>query len=87
VPIEDDRQGEPNRGATNYGTSTYATLYRPSTRRRSTRRHQTLWKPADKLVAITWNSDKAAYSTDGINWTAATMPSSVDWYVVAYGGE
>ena len=27
----------------------------------------------------------AAYSTDGINWTAATLPSSADWYSVCYG--
>jgi len=30
-------------------------------------------------------SNKAAYSTDGINWTAATLPSSAYWQSVTYG--
>jgi hypothetical protein len=38
-----------------------------------------------KFVAI--NSNEAIYSTDGINWTATTMPSSVYWRSVTYGGE
>ena len=41
-----------------------------------------------KFVAVSWDSagsDKAAYSTDGINWTASTMPSSAQWYSVTYG--
>lgn len=39
----------------------------------------------DKFVVIGYNSDKAAYSTDGINWTATTMPSSAYWEQVCYG--
>jgi hypothetical protein len=37
------------------------------------------------FVAIAYSSSNAAYSPDGINWTAATMPSSAYWYGVAYG--
>ena len=40
-----------------------------------------------KFVAVAYDSDKTAYSTDGINWTAATMPSSSGWYDITYGGE
>jgi len=36
-------------------------------------------------VAVAYNSAKAAYSTDGINWVAATLPSSGRWYNVCYG--
>jgi hypothetical protein len=40
-----------------------------------------------KFVAVsTGTSNIAAYSSDGINWTASTLPSSVDWVSVAYGG-
>jgi hypothetical protein len=39
-----------------------------------------------KFVAVT-NSNIAAYSTDGINWTAATLPSTASWQSVTYGGE
>ena len=38
-----------------------------------------------KFVAVAYNSNVAAYSVDGINWTAATLPSSADWCSVAYG--
>ena len=37
-----------------------------------------------KLVAVAY-TNKAAYSTNGINWTAATMPSSASWQSVTYG--
>ena len=37
-------------------------------------------------MAVASGSDKAAYSTDGVTWTAATLPSSGYWYSVAYGG-
>lgn len=37
-------------------------------------------------VAIKRSSSAAAYSSDGISWTAATLPASVAWYAVAYGG-
>jgi len=39
-----------------------------------------------KFVAVASNnSNKAAYSTNGINWTAVTLPSSASWYSVTYG--
>ena len=31
------------------------------------------------------SSAKSAYSTDGINWTASTLPSSASWRAVTYG--
>jgi hypothetical protein len=37
-------------------------------------------------VAVKRSSSAAAYSSDGISWTAATLPASVAWYAVAYGG-
>ena len=39
-----------------------------------------------KFVTVASSSNKAAYSTDGITWTAATLPSSADWCSVCYGG-
>ncbi|MBQ0141294.1 MAG: hypothetical protein KBT06_00590 [Prevotellaceae bacterium] len=38
-----------------------------------------------KYVAVAYSSNKTAYSEDGINWTATTMPSKADWYSVCYG--
>ena len=40
-----------------------------------------------KFVAIVFSnfSTKAAYSVDGITWTAATMPSKASWNSVTYG--
>jgi len=41
-----------------------------------------------KFVAIAGgasSSDAAAYSTDGVTWTASTLPSSTTWTSVAYG--
>ncbi|MDR2803229.1 MAG: Ig-like domain-containing protein [Treponema sp.] len=38
------------------------------------------------FVATAHSSDKAAYSYDGENWEAATLPSSAGWYGVTYGG-
>ena len=32
-----------------------------------------------KFVTVASDSDKAAYSVDGINWTAASLPSSANW--------
>ena len=35
---------------------------------------------------VTVASDNiAAYSTDGINWTQTTMPTSKPWHLVGYG--
>lgn len=38
-----------------------------------------------KFVTIAYNSDKAAYSLDGVNWTMTTLPKSAYWTSVAYG--
>ena len=38
-----------------------------------------------KYVATANNSDKGAYSTDGINWTEMSMPASRKWCCVTYG--
>jgi hypothetical protein len=46
-----------------------------------------LWNPVCKFVVVTYDGDKTAYSTDGINWTTATLPSSASWRSVTYGGE
>ncbi|MDR3302565.1 MAG: hypothetical protein LBT01_08600 [Spirochaetaceae bacterium] len=34
-----------------------------------------------KFVAVSIQSDAAAYSTDGINWEATTLPSIAEWRV------
>ncbi len=39
----------------------------------------------DKFVAIAYNSNVFAYSTDGITWTQGTMPITYYWYSVCYG--
>lgn len=38
-----------------------------------------------KFVSVCQNSNKAAYSTDGIIWSASTLPISTNWRSVAYG--
>ena len=40
-----------------------------------------------KYVAISYNSNIMAYSTDGIKWTEGTMPSSQEWWSVCYGND
>jgi hypothetical protein len=37
----------------------------------------------EKFVTVAYNSTKAAYSSDGINWVETTLPSSAYWYIVA----
>jgi hypothetical protein len=37
------------------------------------------------FVAIASNSTKAATSTDGITWTARTLPASASWYSATFG--
>ena len=37
-----------------------------------------------KFVAVA-DTNKAAYSTDGINWSETTLPSLSSWYSVTYG--
>ena len=41
----------------------------------------------NKFVAIAWNSNIMAYSTDGINWTEGNMPSIQNWQSVCYGND
>jgi len=38
-----------------------------------------------KFVTVASNSDKAAYSEDGITWETTTLPASVNWQSVTYG--
>ena len=40
-----------------------------------------------KYVAISFNSNIMAYSTDGISWTQGTMPSDQYWMSVCYGND
>jgi len=37
------------------------------------------------FVAVAYNGTAAAYSTNGINWSASTLPSSAGWWSVTYG--
>jgi hypothetical protein len=39
-----------------------------------------------KFVAVAPNSDKAAYSSDGIEWTKTALPRVASWSGVCYGG-
>ena len=39
----------------------------------------------DRYVAITYDNNIMAYSTDGINWAQGTMPSNQYWNEVCYG--
>ena len=36
-------------------------------------------------MAVAFNGNIAAYSTDVFNWTQATLPASEDWSSVCYG--
>lgn len=40
----------------------------------------------DKFVAVAQNTNKAAYSFDGINWSLANLPATGEWYKIAYSG-
>jgi hypothetical protein len=73
-----------NNNVTNYGTSSYATKQVVDVVAVNDAVNR-LWKPGGKFVAIVTNSNKAAYSTDGINWVSATLPSDADWSSVCYG--
>ena len=39
----------------------------------------------DKFIAVAYNSNTMAYSTDGISWTQGNMPSNQQWTLVCYG--
>ena len=51
--------------------------------------YQELWTSVSygngKFVAVDYGSSATAYSTDGINWELATLPSYQRWYSVTYG--
>jgi hypothetical protein len=42
--------------------------------------------PPTTFVAVAYNSSASATSSDGVTWTARTMPSVRNWYAMAYGG-
>jgi hypothetical protein len=75
-----------NRNTTTYGTGIYATKQIVDTIAVNDAVSR-LWVPGGKFVAITVSNGNAAYSTDGINWSAATLPSSAYWGSVTYGGQ
>ena len=41
----------------------------------------------DKFVAVAYNSNKGAYSTDGRNWMEFTLPTSNSWESIIYGND
>ena len=41
----------------------------------------------DRFVAVASGSNTVVYSTDGISWTASTLPSSAYWRSVTYGND
>lgn len=38
-----------------------------------------------KFVTVAYNTNKAAYSVDGIKWVGTTLPCTANWTSVAYG--
>ena len=40
-----------------------------------------------RFVAVASNSTYAAYSADGINWKATTLPGTYSWNSIAYGAD
>jgi glycopeptide antibiotics resistance protein len=73
-----------NEGKTNYGTSVYATAQLIDT---AVVNDALKFILNDKFVTVAGNSNKAAYSADGINWMPATLPFSADWVGVVYGND
>ena len=59
----------------------------------SRKQSESVSKTQAKFVAISGSelvvhdSDRAAYSEDGINWKAAKMPDEVGWASVCFSGE
>jgi hypothetical protein len=60
--------GKANNNTTAFGTSAQATKQAVDTNTVN-QAVNTLWVPGDKFVAVAFGSNKAAYSTNGINWT------------------
>jgi hypothetical protein len=75
-----------NGNSTTYGTSSYATKQVVDTVAVNDAVNR-LIVPGDKFVALATSSDKAAYSTNGINWAAVTLPSNTDWQKITYGND
>jgi hypothetical protein len=74
---------EANGGLTSYGTGNYAV---PQIARTETVDRTVELIYAKKFVALADNSDRAAFSGDGITWEAAFLPESASWCALAYGG-
>ncbi|GHT98672.1 hypothetical protein FACS1894142_5290 [Spirochaetia bacterium] len=73
-----------NGDKTTYGTGIYATT-QVIDKTAVDNAINTLWVSGSAFVAVDQGSDKAAYSTDGITWTAVTLSSSANWNSVTYG--
>jgi hypothetical protein len=69
---------------TNYGTGSYATKQAADTIAVD-QCVSTLIKSSKLFVAVASDTTKAAHSTDGINWSAATLPNGAYWASVTYG--
>jgi len=76
---------EANDNRTNFKTSGYATKQLVDVTAVNDALNS-LWVPGTNFAAIATVSNRAAYSADGINWIAATLPGSTYWYDVCYGG-
>jgi hypothetical protein len=72
-----------NNNTTSFGTGSYATL-QVVDKTAVDAAVNNLWVPGGKFVAVSNYRNMAAYSTDGINWTATTIPSA-SWRNVTYG--
>ena len=77
-----DKANGANGNSTSYGTGSYATKQVVDTIAVNDAVNRLI---VGKFVAVANDSNKAAYSTDGINWTAAALPNSAGWYNVTYG--
>jgi hypothetical protein len=73
-----------NNYTTAFGTSARATMQLVDTNAVN-QAVNTLWVPGSKFVAIISSGNKAAYSADGTNWTAATLSSFLNWHSITYG--
>jgi hypothetical protein len=71
-----------NNNTTSFGTGSYATKQVADKTAVDTAVN-TLWVSGEKFVAI--SGSEIAYSTDSINWTKITLPSSAQWCDITYG--
>ena len=72
-----------NRGATSHGTGGFATGQIADVTAVNDAVNRLL--RLGKFITVAYNVDKAAYSANGINWTATTMSSLARWRDLAYG--